>query len=121
MLIKVSDNFRDRYEFARTHIKRETVLLQIALICIFSVGFLLRFMGAFEFDWQLTANDTFSQLIATRAIDSQVASQGYLGAILSFLTFVDPSMWYPHPGSRNFGTTQNLGTPMTAVFWRHFF
>ena len=121
MLLKVSDNFRDRYEFARTHIKRETVLLQISLICIMSVAILLRFMAAFEFDWQLTANDTFSQLIAARAIDSKISSLGFLGSLLNFLTFVDPSMWYPHPGVRNFGATQNLGTPLTAVFWRHVF
>lgn len=121
MLIKVSDNFRDRYEFARTHIKRETVLLQISLICIMAVAILLRFEAAFEYNWALTANDTYSQLIAARAIDANIPSMGFLGSLLNFLTYVDPSMWYPHAGARNFGVTQNLGTPMTAVVVRHVF
>ena len=121
MLMKVSDNFRDRYEFARTHIKRETVLLQISLICIMAVTFLLRFQGAFEFNWALSANDTYSQLIAARAIDSQIDKIGIVGSLVAFLTYVDPVFWYPNVGVRNFGVTQHLGTPLTAVIVRRAF
>lgn len=121
MFNKVSDNFRDRYEFARTHIKRETIILQIALICIMAVAILIRFMPAFKYTWTLTASDTYSQLIAARTIDSQINSHGFLGSLLSFLTYVDPSMWYPNSGVRDFGTTQNLGTPLTAVIVRRVF
>ena len=86
MLMKVSDNFRDRYEFARTHIKRETVLLQISLICIMVVAFLLRVEGAFEFIWALSANETYSQLIAATAIDSKIDTLGIIGSLVAFLT-----------------------------------
>ena len=119
--MKVSDNFRDRYEFARTHIKRETVLLQISLICIMMVAFILRFEGAFEFNWALSANDTYSQLIAARALDSQIDKVGLIGSIIAFFTYVDPIFWYPNPGLRNMGVTQHLGTPLTAVVVRRAF
>lgn len=121
MLMKVTDNFRDRYEFARTHIKRETVLLQISLMCIMVITFLLRFQGAFEFNWALSANDTYSQLIAAAAIDSQIDQVGLIGSLVKFLTFVDPIFWYPYPGIRNMGVTQHLGTPLTAVIVRRAF
>ena len=119
--MKVTDNFRDRYEFTRTHIKRETVLLQISLMCIMVVTFLLRFQGAFEFNWALSADDPYSQLIAAAAIDSQIDKVGLIGSIVKFLTFVDPIFWYPYPGIRNMGVTQHLGTPLTAVVVRRVF
>lgn len=119
--MKVSDNFRDRYEFARTHIKRETVLLQLSLISIMVVAFLLRFEGAFEFNWALSANDTYSQLLAAQALDSKINTLGIIGSIVSFFTYVDPIFWFPHAGARNFGVTQHLGTPLTAVVVRRFF
>jgi dolichyl-diphosphooligosaccharide--protein glycosyltransferase len=120
VFLKVSDSFRDRYEFARTHIKRETVLSQLALINIMLIAILLRFKPAFEFQWVINANDPYSQLIAAAFIDSQIDQVGFISAILNFFTFVDPSMWYPNPGVRVFGATQNLGTPMTAVLIRRF-
>ena len=121
MIVKVSDNFRDRYEFARTHISRDTVISQFALVFIILVAILLRFMPAFEFNWVLGANDPYSDLIAARAIDSQINNLGLLGSLLNYLTYVDPIMWYPHVGVRVFGQTQNIGTPMSAVIVRRLF
>ena len=119
--IKVGNNFRDRYEFARSHIKRETVLLQLSLILIVALAFILRFMPAFIFPWSLSANDTYSQLIAAKAIDSNIDTLGIIGSLLHFATYVDPVMWYPNSGSRNFGTTQNLGVPLAGVITRRVF
>lgn len=116
---KTLDSIRDRYEFARTHIKRETVLLYIALTNIMLIAFLLRFTPAFEFNWFLNANDPFSQLIAARFIDTRVSEVGFLQAILDYFSFVDQGMWYPNPGVREFGYTQYIGTPLSAVFIRH--
>ncbi len=121
MLVKLTDNFRDRYEFARTHISRETIFLQTSLICIMIVTFLLRFEGAFEFNWALSANDPYSQLIAARAIDSGINNLGIIGSLVSFLTYVDPIFWYPDPGIRNMGVTTHFGTPLTAVVVRRVF
>lgn len=121
LIIKVSDNFRDRYEFARTHIKRETVLLQISLISIMILAFLLRFKGAFIYNWTLSANDTYSQLIAAQQIDLQIDRVGLIGSLINFLTYVDPIFWFPHPGVRNMGVTQHLGTPLTAVVVKRVF
>ena len=119
--VKVGNNFRDRYEFARSHIKRETVLLQLSLTLILALAFFLRFMPAFMFPWSLSANDTYSQLIAAKAIDNNIDTMGFLGSLLHIATYVDPVMWYPNSGSRNFGTTQNLGIPLAGSITRRIF
>ena len=120
-LVKVGDDFRERYEFARVHVKRETFLLYTSLILILSIAFFLRFMPAFLFPWSLSANDPYSDLIAAQAIDSNINTMGFLGSILHFLTYVDPVMWYPNSGSRNFGQTQNIGVPLSGVLTHRIF
>ena len=120
-LVKVGENFRERYDFARVHVKRETSLLYASLILILTIAFLLRFMPAFLFPWSLSANDPYSDLIATQAIDNNINTMGFLGSLLHFLTYVDPVMWYPESGIRNFGMTQNIGVPLSGVFTRRIF
>ena len=121
LAVKISNDFRDRYEFARTHISRETVLLQLSLILITSIAFLIRFEGAFIFDWGLGAGDPYLQLIAARVIDSHIDTVGFFNSLISYMTYVDPSMWYPNPGIRDLGASQHIAVPLTAVFIRRLF
>ncbi len=121
VIVRVVDNFHARYEFSRSHIKRETIFLQLSLVFIVLLSSLLRFEGAFEFNWSLSANDPYSQLIAAQFLNNQINKVGLIGALTKWLTFVDPLFWYPHPGSRNFGATQHIGTALTAIVTKDVF
>lgn len=121
MITNVFDNFHERYEFTRTHIKRETVLLQLSLIFVMLMTFMLRFEGVFEFPWALSANDPYSQLIGAQYLNNQLTAHGIIAMFVGWLTFVDPIFWYPHPGARIYGATQHLGTAMTGVVTKQVF
>ncbi|MHA2363835.1 MAG: STT3 domain-containing protein [Candidatus Hodarchaeales archaeon] len=105
IVTRVSDDLRDRYEFARTHLKRETVLSQLALVAILLIAFILRFMQILEVDPTLRANDPYSQIVAARYINDH--------GLLNFFSWYDTESWYPY--GRNWGNLHYVGTPLTAV------
>lgn len=121
MITRVTNNFHERYEFTRSHVKRETVLLQISLFFIMAVAFLLRFEGAFEFNWALLANDPYSQLIGAVYMNNQLQTVGLWGMLVGWLTYVDPIFWFPNPGARIYGATQHIGTGLTGVIVKQVF
>ncbi|MFW9930065.1 MAG: STT3 domain-containing protein [Candidatus Thorarchaeota archaeon] len=105
---KASDGLKERYEFARSRIHRETIFVQVTLISIFLIGFLLRLTPFFKFDYVLNANDTFSQLRAAHVILGQ--------GLYSFFQFANPKSWYPY-SSGVLGVHYYVGTPLTAVIF----
>ena len=107
---KVSGDIRDRYEFARTHVKRDTILLQMALFFIVLIGFIIRFLAVLEFDPILRANDPYSQLTVARFINEN--------GLFEFFSFYDTNSWYPY--GRSWGTSHYVGTPLSAVIFHRF-
>lgn len=105
MFNKVADDLRDRYEFARTHIRREQVLSQLALLSILAIAFLIRFLPYIQYNHVLSANDPYSQLFVARFINEN--------GLFEFFSHYDFEGWYPY--GRDWGGSQYLGTPLTAV------
>ena len=121
VITKVTNNFHERYEFTRSHVKRETVFLQISLFFIMALAFMLRFEGAFEFNWALLSNDPYSQLIGAVYLNNKLETVGVFGMLAGWLTYVDPVFWFPDPGTRIFGVTEHIGTSLTGVIVKQVF
>ena len=109
---KVSGELRDRYEFARSHIRRENVLVYSALIIIVFIGFLIRLSTYLKWDPLLGGGgDAWSQLKAAMYVN--------LHGLLSYLNYIDSTSWYPY--GRDWGATEYIGIPIMGVLFYHFF
>ncbi|KKK63506.1 hypothetical protein LCGC14_2993580, partial [marine sediment metagenome] len=53
LVSRTTGGIRERYEFARSRIRRETLFVTTALVFIFLIGFLIRFTPYFKFDYVL--------------------------------------------------------------------
>ena len=112
LVTKVSDELRERYEFARSRIHRETILLYAALTLIVILGFLIRLSTYFNWAPLLGGGgDAWSQLKAAEYINQH--------GLLSYLSYIDNTTWYPY--GRNWGATQYIGIPLMGVVFYHLF
>jgi dolichyl-diphosphooligosaccharide--protein glycosyltransferase len=102
---RIFDNLKERFEFARTHIKRESIFHHTALILILFLGFATRFFPYFKYEVALKAYDPHSQLRAATQLNE-------LG-LRDYWDFIDPTSWYP--SGVYYGRNRYLGTPLTAV------
>ena len=107
---KMSDELRDRYEFARSRIHREKLLLYTALMLIFIMAFLIRMSTYFQWDPIIGGGgDTWSQLKAAQYMNQH--------GILGYFSYIDNTSWYPY--GRNWGGTEYLGIPLLGVIAYH--
>ncbi|MFX0067325.1 MAG: STT3 domain-containing protein, partial [Candidatus Hermodarchaeota archaeon] len=105
IVTKITENIKDRYEFARSNISRTTILHHSALVLIFIIALIVRLYPFLRFEIKLKAFDPYSQLKAARYIEAN--------GLLSFFGWADSDSWYPW--GRNWGTSQYIGTPLSAV------
>ncbi|MFX1535933.1 MAG: STT3 domain-containing protein [Promethearchaeota archaeon] len=110
IVTKITENIKDRYEFARSNISRTTILHHSALVLIFIIALIVRLYPFLRFEIKLKAFDPYSQLKAARYIEAH--------GLLSFFDWTDPDSWYPW--GRNWGRTQYIGTPLSAVILHMF-
>ncbi|MFX0095632.1 MAG: STT3 domain-containing protein [Candidatus Hodarchaeota archaeon] len=105
IVTKITDNLKDRYEFARSNISRTTILHHSALVLVFIISLIVRIYPFFKYEIKLKAFDPFSQLKAARYIEAN--------GLLTFFDWTDPHSWYPW--GRNWGSSQFIGTPLSSV------
>lgn len=108
---KIINNFKDRYNFARTKIDRNSLISLTALVLILLIGFLIRILPYLKYDSVLKANDPYSQWKAANFID-----QFGLG---DYFEWSDPTTWYPY--GRLWGISQYVGTPLAALLIYYLF
>ncbi len=102
---RIIDNLKERFAYARTHIKRESIFHHTALILILFVGFATRFFPYFKYEVALKAYDPHSQLRAATLLHN-------LG-LEKYWDYIDPTSWYPY--GVYYGRNRYLGTPLIAV------
>lgn len=107
---RITNDIQDRYNTARNTISREIVLNYSIIILIFILAFLLRILSSFKYEIILAANDPYSQLRAATYIEQN--------GLFEFFKWVDPQTWYPE--GRYWGTSQYIGTPLSAVLIHQF-
>ncbi|MFX1511641.1 MAG: STT3 domain-containing protein [Promethearchaeota archaeon] len=103
---RIFDNLKERFAYARTHIKRESIFHHTALTLILFVGFATRFFPYFKYEVALKAYDPHSQLRAAMLL-RDLGLQGYWN-------YIDPTSWYPY--GTYYGRRRYVGTPLSAVF-----
>lgn len=106
---RITDNLKERYNFAASNIPRETIFLYSGLVLITLLAFISRAFPFFRYEMQLGAFDPHSQIKAAQYIDRF--------GLYQFFQWIDPFSWYPF--GRYWGGNQYIGTPISALllYW----
>ncbi len=105
VLKKGWEDLQNRYEFAKEHVNKETVLLYVSLTLLFLMALIIRLLPLLSHEVIMKANDPFSQLLSARFIVDH--------GLFEFFRWVDTQSWWPW--GRAWGASQNIGTALSSV------